>query len=200
MSITNNTVSQLTDAICGFCNEEISSELEAVQPCKCLIQYHRPCINHLRSQSGSPHCDQCEYEYKIRYIHPHMRYIHHLFMGWSRFYIQIYVLYVLSVSIGQIGVNGWHAIPYGIAIGNITYSSGVWLSLLITYLYRKLMGWVIPLSFSLASIGILMLHYQYNETWVDWTVTALASGLIAQAKTPLFIVSSEYPYTEVTSV
>lgn len=186
------------ECICGFCNEALSSELESVQPCTCPIQYHRPCINHVRSQSDSPRCDVCEYEYKTRYIYPHMRYIHQLFTVWSLHYIRIYALYVIFVSICQIGTSGWQTLPYGIAIGNVTYSTGVWISLLCTYIYRELRGWLYPLAFSFASMGILILHYHYNETWADWTATALASGLIVQAKTPLFIVSSEYPYTEVT--
>jgi hypothetical protein len=186
--------------ICEFCQDFISDD--SIQPCVCNKFYHPACINHLVRLDDKPlglsQCNECQMIYQYDYKSACHRKLHFTFSRISVRYLSLYVLFC-AVGTLLIGLcNGKDFVITGLALTNVVFVLCSWLTILITYLFLKLK----PITEIIFGNFICLLMVTLLATtpigWLDWTFIAVSSALVARTKKYWFVLSSEYPYIQIT--
>lgn len=185
---------------CSFCEDTITGQ--CIRPCHCEKTYHPSCINHLAHQDERPlgllRCDDCgvvmQYDYKTT---RHQK-MYHFFQWLGRNFLLIYTFTCGIATITSGVISGIDYLLSGLAYSNCIFALLCWLVILVMYCYLGLQGnKKLQVVFTLVSVILIMLLCLYPEGWLDWTCIAISGAIITRTKPFWFVLSSEYPYTQI---
>lgn len=189
----------MTINVCDFCQDFIGNDY--IRPCGCNRMYHPRCINHLVNLDEKPlglaECNKCSSIYQYDYKSHIHRKLHNLYSQIAVGYMWIYSV-ICGLSILIVGLRGGSSyIISGLTNSNVIFALVSWILILASYLYLRLTPIKEVLFLVTLCILLLVIITNTPDGWLDWTWIALSSGAIAQTKKYWFVLSSEYPYTQV---